>query len=885
MKKIISFILLTSFILQALCFSAQAEGDELLSQIELLENMGIYTYDDEMEYSEDELSREHMARILLYFYEKQRNTDVKEYTGKTPFTDLDETFWATGEIMKLVERGCLNGFSDGTFRADDPVTYAQVIKALVVILGYEEEAKISGGWSNGYMAVADKLRLGDGVSLGVSDSVTKGDFTKIISNALEANVMKVALSAGETKYEEGESLLNELGFFKVKGIVSATDKTSLLGEEECSEGFVKIGDEQIKTDTDCSKYLGLKVEAYYKDEKDMDSPELIYLKEYKNNTVTVEYTDIDDTTTVNSFVYYDASRKRTVDLLPDINFIFNERRLTYFSKTHLKPKNGNVVLIDADNDGKYETVKVKSYIDYIVSNVAADDDKLYITDKNEKTPIEINIEDDDWSLTKNGEEIGYKDIKKNMILSIAADKMSQDNLTVESDAEYFEIAVSDNTVEGNASSYSTDDNEITIDGTVYRISSWFDNTRYNLFTGVNGTFYLNANGEVCSVEYKREESYGFITRAYSDDNDEKILWVKIYTQDDEFVLYKCASNLKIDGERYKEAQKSIDHIKEAAVKFKSYTQSIFENANGTEQLVRFKVNDDGELTSIDTVMEDYDNKTKEKECFRFSKYMSASGNNVIRCFKNARNIAGEIGMASDMLTFEIPNDLSDTDGFGMMPINSYRDTISVPISAFDMDEFNVAKVIMRCEASSDKVSTKELDNMMIVEKKSAMLNSNDEIITCLSGIRIKNGQSVELVLSEKVKNYEEVKKGDIVRWIADNSGEAKVLQITSTADGKGEILNASSPYTSYYSDFRITYGTVYDISDDYILVDYANGIREVSILSDVSVLLECDSSSKKAIEKGDYSSIKTAKDYGADEATKIFMYQNYALPKSMVIYK
>lgn len=399
--------------------------------------------------------------------------------------------------------------------------------------------------------------------------------------------------------------------------------------------------------------------------------------------------------------------------MPDINFIFNERRLTYFSKTHLKPKNGNVVLIDADNDGKYETVKVKSYIDYIVSNVAADDDKICITDKNEKTPIEINIEDDDWSVTKNGEEISYKDIKKNMILSIAADKMSQDNLTVESDAEYFEIAVSDNTVEGVASSYSTDDNEITIDGTVYKISNWFDNTRYNLFTGVNGTFYLNANGEVCSVEYKREESYGFITRAYSDDNDEKILWVKIYTQDDEFVLYKCASNLKIDGGRYKEAQKSIDHIKEAAVKFKSYTQSIFENANGTEQLVRFKVNDDGELTSIDTVMEDYDNKTKEKECFRFSKYMSASGNNVIRCFKNARNIAGEIGMASDMITFEIPNDLSDTDGFGMMPINSYRDTISVPISAFDMDEFNVAKVIMRCEASSDKVSTKELDNMMI----------------------------------------------------------------------------------------------------------------------------------------------------------------------------
>lgn len=885
MKKILTFMLLVSFVFQGMCFNTYAGEDEmLLSKTELIENMGIYLYDDEMTYSEDELSREHMARILVYFYDKERSTEVKEYMGKTPFTDLDESFWAAGEIMKLVERGCLNGFSDGTFRADATVTYAQVMKALVVILGYEEEAKLSGGWPAGYMAVSDKLELGDGINLGIDDNITKGDFTKILYNALESPVMKISISSGEVFYEEGEKLFEEIGFFKIRGIISATEKNALLGEDTCADGFVKIGDLTLKTNVDCKEFLGLSVEAYYKNTKDMDSAEIVYLKEYKNETVSVSYEDIDKATTVNSFIYYDGNKKETEELSANINFIFNERRLTYFSEKHLEPENGTVTLIDADGDGKYETIKVKSYIDYVVSNVASDDEKIYITGKNEKAPIEISIDDDDWTITKNNEEISYKDIKKNMILSVAADKMSAETLDIEEDAQCFDIEVSDSVSEGVITSYSLEDNEVLIDENSYKISNWFNFQKYSLFVGINGRFYLNSNGEITAVEYVREESYGFITKVFGDENEENVLWVKMYTEDDEFVTYKSSQALKIDGVRYQSTEGYILHLENAFSQFVTYTQSSFVNSKGTEQLVRFKINAEEELTAIDTVEENYSDEAKEKEFFRFSKHMNATGSDVIHCFKNARNIEGEIGLSSDLVTFEIPNDLSDTYGFGLLPLSSYRDTISVPISAFDMDEFNVAKVIMKSEASSDAVPSKELDNMMLVEKKSVVLSSNDEIITCLSGVKIKDGQNIELILSEKVENDDDVKKGDIVRWVADNSGEAKVLQIASAVDGKGELLTETSPYTSYYSDFRITYGTVYDISDEYILIDYSNGIREVSVLSGVSVLLGFDSSAKNGILKGDYSTIKTAKDYGKEGATKVFMYQNYALPKSIVIY-
>lgn len=886
MKKIVIIVSLISLIFQSVFFSVSADDDSDLSKkTELMENMGIYLYDDEMEYTEDELSRELMARIFVYFYEKERDSEIKEYMGKTPFTDLDEGYWSAGEIMKLVEKGCMNGFSDGTFRAEECASYSQAIKAFVVILGYEEEAQVSGGWPNGYMSVADKLGLGNGVDLGINDKITKGDFTKILYNALDAEVSRIVIKSGEVMYEKGEILLNELGFFEIKGIMSATDKTSLLGEDIQAKDYIKIGDTVLKSSIGCSEYLGMRVEAYYKNTKDMDEAEIIYIKEYKNNIVTVQNENVDKASNAKTFVYYDSNKKKEIEISADTNFIFNERRLTYFSDNHIKPKSGSVTLIDADRDGLYETVKVKSYIEYIVSNVSLDGDKAYITDKNGKSPLIINLEEDDWSVSKNGEEYDIADIKKNAVLSVAADKMSGENLMIEDGAEYFDILVSESVTEGKASLYSPEDKQLVINEKTYKISNWFEFESYSLFTGVVGRFYLNSQKEISAVEYIREESYGFITRVFTDENDEESIFIKMFTQDDEFVTYKGADSLKIDGIHYKNAGAAIEQIKSSSEKFKIYTKSNFTNTNGSEQLVRFKLNADEELISVDTVDENYSNEAKEKECFQFSEYMAASNSNVLHCFKSARNIEGRIGLAKDLLTFEIPNDISDIDGYGMMPLSNYGDNISVPVCAFDMDEFNVAKVIMKCESSSEAVPSKELENMMLVEKKSIALNDNDESITVLSGVKIKNGQSCELILSERVKNADDIKKGDVVRWVAGNSGEAKVIQIASSADGNGDVLTKSSPYTSYYSDFRISYGTVYDISDEYMLVEYSNGIKEVYILSGVASLLECDVSGKGEISSGNYSSIKTAKDYGTDKATKVFTYQNYSLPKTIVIYK
>ena len=41
------------------------------------------------------------------------------------FSDVSKDFWAYDAITELAEQGILNGYEDGTFRPDEPITRAE----------------------------------------------------------------------------------------------------------------------------------------------------------------------------------------------------------------------------------------------------------------------------------------------------------------------------------------------------------------------------------------------------------------------------------------------------------------------------------------------------------------------------------------------------------------------------------------------------------------------------------------------------------------------------------------------------------------------------------------------------------------------------------------
>lgn len=64
--------------------------------------------------------------------EELKNAPTKTYEQK--FSDVPENYWAYPYITDMVERGVLNGYEDGTFQPDKPVTRAEAAK----MIGYIE---------------------------------------------------------------------------------------------------------------------------------------------------------------------------------------------------------------------------------------------------------------------------------------------------------------------------------------------------------------------------------------------------------------------------------------------------------------------------------------------------------------------------------------------------------------------------------------------------------------------------------------------------------------------------------------------------------------------------------------------------------------------------
>ena len=105
---------------------------------------------------------------------------------RTTFSDVNEYHWASGYIMLMVRKGIVNGFTDGTFRPNDEVTYGQLVKMLVCLLGYGDEAEAYGGYGvGGYMLAAQELLLTEGIYASFNDPLTRGQVAQLVYNGIK----------------------------------------------------------------------------------------------------------------------------------------------------------------------------------------------------------------------------------------------------------------------------------------------------------------------------------------------------------------------------------------------------------------------------------------------------------------------------------------------------------------------------------------------------------------------------------------------------------------------------------------------------------------------------------------------------------------------------
>ena len=166
MKK---FLLLMLAFSMFFCLSSMSFADNSLIDIEdtkfesivktLMDLEIVNGYPDGTYKPYDVVSRSELTKLLVTSYRLEE--EAKKCMGNTSFEDVNSVgiHWASGYINISTNHKFINGYPDGTFKADNTVTYAEAITMCLRVLGYNEEIENEGIWPFNYIEKAQELGL------------------------------------------------------------------------------------------------------------------------------------------------------------------------------------------------------------------------------------------------------------------------------------------------------------------------------------------------------------------------------------------------------------------------------------------------------------------------------------------------------------------------------------------------------------------------------------------------------------------------------------------------------------------------------------------------------------------------------------------------------
>lgn len=155
-------------------------GRNCANDVQKLQYIGVISgYTDGSFKPDNPIRRCEMAKIIALC--KNLSLRSSQLAGPTRFPDVAADHWASGFINAAVETAIIQGYTDGYFRPDNNVTYAEVITMLVRAVGW---APVGGVWPDNYLAVAAAKGITEGVAFQAGKAATRGDVAILASRAV-----------------------------------------------------------------------------------------------------------------------------------------------------------------------------------------------------------------------------------------------------------------------------------------------------------------------------------------------------------------------------------------------------------------------------------------------------------------------------------------------------------------------------------------------------------------------------------------------------------------------------------------------------------------------------------------------------------------------------
>jgi len=172
--------------------------DGALDAVGVVQTLGIITGDGSGSLALDRnVTRAEFAKMLVAASPYKDATGTG--TGYSLFKDLKSNHWAAGYVKVCVENGWFQGYMDGTFRPNNPITLEEAATVALRLLGYTA-SDLPGAYPDAQLAKFEALNLHSGFSTARGQAMSRRDCAHLFTNLIS------------TKTKEGQFYGASLGY-------------------------------------------------------------------------------------------------------------------------------------------------------------------------------------------------------------------------------------------------------------------------------------------------------------------------------------------------------------------------------------------------------------------------------------------------------------------------------------------------------------------------------------------------------------------------------------------------------------------------------------------------------------------------------------------------
>lgn len=887
MKKTTSILLIFSF-LMSVCLMQTAYADssdyvcdnKAVERSEgLLDALNIdYTYSK----LENEVTREAYTRILTGLL----NANGSSLATVHGFSDVDEGKM-NYKLGYAVNTGIIS--KSENFYPERIITYAEAIKMAVVALGYANEAQISGGYPYGYMIQASKLKLTSGMDIDSNAPMTYAGMFIILDNLVNIDIRKQTGFGDTYEYQtsKGHTVLTEyFKLEKVMGVIEGDEYTSLYDKNlKAFPGHITIAGEGYLYGG--SYVLGERVIAYVTTDEAKDR--IVYMHSYETNTRTIYPTDYPCVEN-GRFCYNDEE----VRMSSHVAVLYNGEAYISYQNSDLEIKSGNIQLIDNDNNKSIDVIHINECAIFITADVNVKEGLIFV-DGGTKL-IDLTSNERYCRILVDGQPSDISAIGKDMVISCYYNKNDEPVC----------LSVSTKQISGNVNEIALNEQHIYIDGNKYFYNEHFK-TKYisDVKPGVNMVFLLDSDGYITSVSSASTDFvFGYMINLKKGTGLSDTTQMKVFTQGGEIKIYDIAKKVRIDSKKYLNASDAV------------LLSCFYKDGNVKEQLIRYMLNENGEISHIDTEFGYHDHNSGVPTTGFYNENADAF-DSLIRYAFNGSDTATTIpykttgvmvpyfymSVYTPVIVVNKDTSLSDEDRFMLTTRNIFmkdRGYVSKNLLPYNVKEDGGVEILVYYDESG--VGNSALDT----ESEYGVVESFNQAIipaTGESGYRlsvfngstfrdlyIKDISAIERLYTgaDKQKGELPLSPGDFVRFAADARNMIKGIEKDYDESNKLVINYAN---TGNNSTLRYDIGKVYAKSSASMLMissttntdDIENGTAILKCINTSNIGIIYDSKTEK-VSPASYNDIIPYV-YSPELCSTVFIRNRYALGYMFVIYR